>query len=158
MKKLTVAMAVVAATALGTAELSAQVSDQGQASVTIPQVLVVTGVGDLAIGAGEFDFSAADSDAGTGTVSVGTRSNIQHAIEVTGTDLTLAGSSALTLDVLDGSSNVVGSVGTTPVQAAAGLARGSRSTVITFQATASVLDHGPGEYTGTITYTVVADN
>lgn len=152
MKKLTTA--VLAMLALGAADLSAQ-SANGNASVTIPQVLVITSVGDLTVASTAFDFSAANTSQATGAVSVGTRSNIAHAIEVTGSDLTLgADNLALEVQASDASWSTVSA---TAVRAVAGLARGNQSGSVNFRTTADISLHSPGEYTGTITYTVVAN-
>lgn len=150
MKKM--AMAVLAVFALGgVTEAVAQ-----NASVTIPEVLILRSVSDLVIAGTAFDFSASDQATGTGSVTVETRSNITHAVSVSGADLMKNGD-ALTLEV-QATDNSWQTLNATPVKAIGGLVAGTRSGTVNFSATADVELHAPGEYIGTITYTVIADS
>lgn len=154
MRKHTV-LAVMAVMAVGASELTAQTRN-GAASVTIPEVLVVTAVTPLTIAEGDFNFSTTDTPVATGVVTIDTRANILHAVDVTGSDLTLDGT-PLVLQV-EGADGTWTAVSATPVKALGNLAMGRRTgLLINFQTEADVAVHGPGEYTGTITYTVLAD-
>lgn len=152
MKKLTIA--VLAMVALGAANASAQ-SANASASVTIPTVLVVSNVTALNISSG-FDFSSSNTASASGTVDITTRSNILHAVNVTGTTIT-DGTSNLVFKVNDSSGTPQAVDPATPVKALANLTRGSATNTITFTATADVATNDPGTYSGTITYTVVAN-
>lgn len=152
MKKLTIA--VLAMLAFGAANVSAQ-SANGSASVTIPTVLVVSNVTALNISSG-FDFSSSNTASASGTVDITTRANILHAVDVTGTAIT-DGSSSLVFQVNDSGGTPQTVDVSTPVKALASLARGSQTNTITFTATADVATNDPGTYSGTITYTVVAN-
>lgn len=148
MKKLMIA--ALAMVAFGAMDVSAQ-----NASVTIPEVLMITSSGQLTIADTEFDFSAANTSAATGAVTVNTRANVAHAIEVSGSALVL-GTDNLNLEV-QGSDASWTALSGTAVRAVAGLTRGSQSGTVNFRTTADVALHAPGEYTGSITYTVVAN-
>jgi hypothetical protein len=153
MKKLT--MAVLAMLALGATSVAAQ-SANGAASVTIPTVLVITNVTDLTIAEGAFDFSAGNTSQASGAVTIDTRSNVLHAVDVTGSDLTNGGDN-LALEV-QGSDASWSTLSATAVKAVANLNPGTQAgNAINFRTTADVSLHAPGEYTGTITYTVVAN-
>lgn len=156
MRKLTAAMAITALmTVAGTTNGVAQggPTATGAASVTIPEVLVISSVGDLTIAEGEFDFSETNEASATGAVNISTRSNIVHAVDVTSTAIEQGGET-LKFEVMNSAGTYEPATGT--VKALAGLTRGVRSNIINFQATANVASHAPGEYTGTITYTVLA--
>lgn len=153
MKKLT--MMVLTVLALGATSLTAQ-SANGAASVTIPTVLVVTSVTDLTIAETAFDFTAANTSQATGSVTIDTRSNVVHAVDVTGSDLTNGGANlGVEVQASDASWSALSA---TAVKALDNLASGEQvGQAINFRTTADVAQHTPGEYTGTITYTVVAN-
>lgn len=153
MKRLMMAMAMVALV-MGTTELTAQTAN-GNASITVPTVLVVSSVTDLTIDGTGFDFSAGETSTSTGTVDITTRSNVAHAVDVTGTAIT-DGTSNLGFSVLD-AAGTYQAVGATAVKALANLAMGTQTNTVSFQATADVTTDAPGAYTGTITYTVVTN-
>lgn len=156
MRKLTAGLMMAAVLGFGAVDASAQASVPGQASVTIPTVLVISGVTDLTIVEGDFDFTAGNTSLATGSVTIDTRSNVIHAVEVTGAALT-NGTDNLALEVQAADASW-SALSATAVRALAPLARGSQTgSTINFQTTADVAQHTPGEYTGTITYTVVAD-
>lgn len=155
MKKLT--MAVLAMLALGATDVAAQTN--GSASVTIPTVLVVSNVTDLNIAETDFnmaDFASSNTAQATGSVTIDTRSNITHAVDVSGADL-LLGTDALALEV-QASDGTWATLSGTAVKTLDNLVRGPQTgNIINFRATADVTQHAPGTYTGTITYTVVAN-
>ena len=153
MNKIT--MAALAMLALGATSVAAQTN--GSANVTIPTVLVVSSVSDLTIADTDFDmtaFTSGNTSQAQGQVTLSTRSNVVHAVDVTGSDLTLGGV-VLPLQVLDANSTWQ-AVGGTEAKALASLPQGVNSGLtIDFRAIMDVTLHGPGTYTGTITYTVV---
>lgn len=151
MRKLMTAI-MIAGFALGAAEVSGQ-SVNGGATVTVPTVLTVTSVTDLVMDGSGFDFTGSETATSTGTVSITTRSNVSHGVDVTGTDIT-DGNTVLDVEVQD-ASGVYGTVGGAAVRALDALASGTQTNVITYQATADVTTDAPGDYTGTLTYTVV---
>lgn len=152
MKKLAAAMAMTALMTVAGATDGVAQTATGNASVTIPTVLVISSVGDLTIASG-FDFSTANESAATGTVSIVTRSNIAHAVDVTSTTVSL-GTDNLVFEVQNSDLAYMDATGT--VKALANLPRGEQTNDVSFRATANVATHAPGEYTGTITYTVLA--
>ena len=154
MKRLMMALTVLGVLAVGATDVYAQ-STNGSASVTVPTVLVVSSVTDLTMDGSGFDFSAGETATSTGTVDITTRSNVAHAVDVTGTAIT-DGTSNLGFSVQD-AGGVYQAVSGTAVKALADLARGTRVSAINFQATADINTHDPGAYTGTITYTVVTN-
>lgn len=137
----------------GAGGVSAQ-SVNGTASVTIPQVLRIS-VGDLVIPETAFDFESSDQSTGLGDVAVQTRGNVEHAVDVTGADLTML-EHELPLQVRQagGDFELVSAV---PVRALANLNRGTQNSVVDFRVEADLALHPPGTYEGTITYTVVAN-
>jgi hypothetical protein len=153
MRKLTMALLAVGALA-GATDAYAQASTTANATVVIPQVLAFGTVDDLTIDATQFDFSATDTDVGAGTANVQSRANVTHSLSVSGANLT-NGTDALTLQVLS-SGAVFTDVTGTATEVAAGLARGLQNTLVSYQATADILLHSPGTYTGILTYTIVA--
>jgi hypothetical protein len=153
MKKLTVAL--VAVFALG--GVSEAMAQTGQATVVVPQVLTIRSVGDLTITLAAGDFSQTTGTASaTGDVTVETMGNVAHSVDVTGGDL-MNGAEVFTLQVQDAGDSNFKDVSGTAVRAISGLARGLQTGTATFQATADVASHAPGTYTGTITYTVIAN-
>lgn len=155
MRKLTAGLMMAAVLGFGAVDASAQTVN-GAASVTIPTVLVISGVTDLTIAEAAFDFTAANTSLATGSVTVDTRANVSHAVEVTGAALA-NGTDNLTLEV-QAADLTWSALSGTAVRSLAGLARGEHAaSAINFRTTADVSLHAPGEYTGTITYTVVAD-
>jgi hypothetical protein len=158
MRKVLTGLLVAAVFGLGAADLAAQGSPslQGNASVTVPQVLVVVSVTDLSITLANSDFYSGDSGSATGQVSITTRANVAHDVEVTATDIT-DGSTNVTLEVQD-SGDTFQTAGATAVTVLSGLSRGTQAgNAIDFRATADVTTNDPGAYSGTITYTVVAN-
>ncbi len=152
MRKLTAVMAMTALMTLAGATDGVAQTATGAANVTIPTVLVISSVGDLTI-AGGFDFSTTDASSVTGAVSIVTRSNIVHAVNVSSTAIT-DGTDNLVFEVESSAGTFEPAAG--PVKALANLARGAQTNNINFQATANVATNAPGTYTGTITYTVLA--
>lgn len=150
MKKLTITvLAMLAFGALGATKASAQVT--GQATVTIPSVLEITGVTDLTIAG--FDFSGGNSSTATGQTTVDTRGNVPHAVNVAlGSDLTNGAGDTFVLDVVTTSG--LSPLGTGALEVAT-LLRGVHATAVQFEATADLGTDAPGTYTGQITYTVV---
>jgi hypothetical protein len=149
MRKLTAGLVMAALLGLGAVNASAQTVN-GAASVTIPTVT------DLTIAGTQFDFTAGATSTAAGAVTVDTRANVLHAVEVTGAALTLGGDN-LTVEV-QASDLSWSALSATAVKSVAGLTRGTHAgRAINFRTTADVSLHAPGEYTGTITYTVVAD-
>lgn len=156
MRKLAIT-AVLAMLAFGATDAVAQ-SANGQATVNIPTVLVITNVTDLTIAETAFDFSAADTAQAGGTVTIDTRSNILHAVDVTLNTAVANGSDVLDLEVLHPDGVTWNPVGGTAVKALDNLSRGSQTgNVINFRTAANVMDHAPGAYSGMVTYTVVAN-
>lgn len=155
MRKLTGTMLALLV-AVGAGELSAQggPSADGSATVTIPEVLRIS-VGDLVIPETAFDFESGSQSEGEGQVTVTTRSNVEHGVDVTGGDLTMDAYS-LPLEVREAGGDFE-PVSASAVRALANLARGSQSNSVDFRVTADLEQHAPGTYEGTITYTVVAD-
>ena len=153
MRKLT-AVLMVAGLGFGAADVTAQTAT-GNASVTIPTVLVVSSVTNLTLAGTTFDFSAGETATSEGSVTIVTRSNVAHAVDVTGTAIANGGV-ALDFSVEDANATYQ-PVGSTAVKALANLGMGTQTNTISFQAGADVNTHAPGEYTGTITYTVLAN-
>lgn len=153
MKKLT--MAVFAMLALGATEVAAQTT--GQATVNIPQVLEISAVTELNIAEGAFDFSTANSSTASGTVTVDTRGNVPHAVNVAllSGDLADANSNTLGLSVQT-TTNGVQPLGATALEVLDYTTRGVQSGTVQFEATAALDTEAPGAYSGQITYTVVA--
>ena len=162
MRKLTTALSVAAALVLVPSALLAQ-TQTGDVTVTVPQVLVITSVTDLTISDTDtgWDFSNSDQSTVSGIVTIGTRANIPHDVQVTGAGLTYQSGgysgADMVLQVETGTSTWA-DVGATAVTVLDALARGSHSSPVTFRTTADVANQGPGTYSGTITYTVVADD
>ena len=154
MKKTLIAVAALAFLALGATDVTAQTAN-GNASVTVPTVLVVSNVTNLTMDGTGFDFTTSDVGTSTGTVTIDTRSNVAHAVDVTGTAIG-DGTSSLGFNVMD-AAGTYQPVGATAVKALANLTRGTQSNTITFPASSDVNTNDPGSYTGTITYTVVAN-
>lgn len=154
MKKMAMMATVVFALG-GVTEAVAQTTADGQATVTIPQVLMIRSVTDLSIVLAAGDFSDSDTAVGTGSVTVETRANVVHSVTVSGSDL-MNEDDAITIEV-EAAAGGFSDVNATAVTALSALGRGSQSSQVNFQATADVATHAPGTYQGTITYTVVAD-
>lgn len=154
MRNLTAAMAMTGLMMVAGATDGAAQTKAGQVSVTVPTVLVISSVDDLVI-TGGFDFTTLNESAVTGAVSIVTRSNIEHAVDVTTGTVTL-GTDDLVFKVAEAGTGTYLDASTTPVKALANLARGERTNDISFQATANVASNAPGDYAGTITYTVLA--
>jgi hypothetical protein len=137
----------------GASGLTAQ-SANGSASVTIPEVLRIS-VGALEIPASAFDFEESTQAEATGEVSVETRANIEHAVDVTGSDLTM-GEYELPLLVQATDSEYYALSGSA-IKALGDLGRGTQNSMVSFKVLADLAVHAPGTYAGTITYTVVAN-
>lgn len=157
MRKLTTAAMMLAVLALGATEVSAQAVN---ARVTIPQVLQLTYVSDLAIDFAATAFDVADQATASGTVQIDTRANVPHRVDVSGADLviTTAGSTAstLTLEFTRAGGSTYEPLTGTDAPILDGLIRGTNTGTVTFQTTATVVDHDAGTYEGTITYTLVS--
>lgn len=155
MKKLMIV--ALAMTAFGATNAAAQVN--GNATVNIPEVLTIANPTDLLIAETAFDLVNNDTHTVTTSTTVDTRGNVPHSVEVTGAALTLAGSNPLDLEVQasDGTWGTVSGTAIT-VLGPTTLTRGVHTAQpITFRTTADITQHGPGAYTGTITYTVVGN-
>ena len=153
MKKLMIA--ALAMLAFGAMDVTAQTN--GAATVNIPTVLVVTNVSDLTIAETAFDFSGSNTSQASGSVTIDTRSNVLHAVDVSLNSPVANAGDVLTLKVL-GADATWSDVTATAVKALDNLARGTQTgNTISFQTTADVSQHAPGTYSGTITYTVVAN-
>ncbi|MFO7893916.1 MAG: hypothetical protein R6U63_09285 [Longimicrobiales bacterium] len=156
MKKLMIAALAMAA--FGATDVAAQ-SVNGNATVNIPQVLSIANATDLAIAEDAFDLVSNATQTVTASTTVDTRGNVPHSVEVTGGALTLAGSNDLALEVQNagGTWAAVGATAVTVLDATT-LTRGVHAAQpINFRTEADISKHGPGAYTGTITYTVVAN-